>query len=487
MVQRTKAPYQYATEELKRKCYAERDMGILSAVPVGASHFCATGGWDSVKQMPISAEKATKVTTYHVAGGLWGTTYQNLMLDLVDVKIYRPIQSMAHDGGAHDPRFKYNPRLVNCACDELATSFNAMPDAKTWWATQMWEAALEFNRSAGLPNATTCVPWPTRQAAPSAWDFVHDPFVPPDGTTPVVFDNPVVLLPRRDDHNPFFQISYALNAWIMLQGLHWDVSKTVVVHLDGGYPSPIDALHQKLLAPNHALIDGNTLMGKRVHFRGDVLLAPYETYGPMMEHLNNDEPCHDSELFRRFRAQSLLTQNVTPAVERALSVTRVRPLIVTVITRRPYQGRSLQRQWLNEDEILELMRTELRDFDVLIRSVEYVDLTLQEQMKTTIESDVLISMHGAGLVNVLWTRPMTTVVEIFPKMRFRWGYRNLCQWIGCNWYEFRGGVDVGDGKDPNAQHKRIEYREWMTFFRPLFDETYDALAKQQAILRGQEA
>ncbi|CEG41599.1 hypothetical protein L915_18148 [Plasmopara halstedii] len=484
VVQRTKAPYKYDSEKIKRKCYAERDMGIIPAVPQGALTFCADGGWDSVKQVSMSLENATRVTTYKVAGGIWSTTFQNLMLDLVGVQIHKPIESMANDGGSHDPRFRFNPRLINCACDELVSYFTSMADEKMRWSKQIWEAFLRFKNVEVVPNATICMPPTTKDDARSSWDFINHPFDPPDPNKTLVFDDPVVLIARRDDHNPFFQVSYALNSWIMLKGLGWDISKTHVIHLDGGYPSPIDTLHQKLLAPNHELIDGNSLMGKRIHFRGDVMLAPFEIYGPMMQHLNNEEPCYDSKLFKSFRAQSLLTQNITPEVERALGVARIRPMIVTVITRRPYKGRSLQRIWINEDEILGSMRTEYKDLDVMIRSIEYANLTLAEQMKTTIESDIIISMHGAGLVNVLWTRQMTTVVEIFPKKRFRWGYRNLCQLIGCDWHEFRGGEDIGGDNDPNSKNKRILFGEWMNFFNPLFRETYDAFEKQQAILRG---
>lgn len=90
-------------------------------------------------------------------------------------------------------------------------------------------------------------------------------------------------------------------------------------------------------------------------------------------------------------------------------------MIVTVITRRPYGGRTLQRVWVNEDEVIANMRIEYKGLNVEFRSIDYVNLTLAEQMRTTIESDMIISMHGAGLVNVIWARPMTTVVEIFPR------------------------------------------------------------------------
>ncbi|ETI34934.1 hypothetical protein L917_17867 [Phytophthora nicotianae] len=485
VIQRTKAPHDYSSVETKNKCYAQRDVGIIAAVQQAARNFCADGGWDSVKQAPVSPEKATKVSTFRVAGGIRSATFQNLMLDLVEVGIHAPIKSMAEDGGKHDPRFNFNMRLVNCACDELANHFRKLPGDKERKAEQIWQPSLMGFPEEGVPMSTICSPRKPENTKRSAWDFVKNPLQAPDNNETVVFEDPVVLIARRDDHNPFFQISYALNSWIMLQALGWDVTKTHVIHLDGGYPSPIDALHQGLLAPNHEIIDGATLIGKRVHFRGDVMVAPFELSGPMMQHLDNEEPCFESELMKTFRAQSLLTLNVTPEMERELGVTTVRPMIVTVITRRPYDGRKLQRMWVNEDEVMSNMRIEYKGLNVEFRSIDYVNLTLFEQMKTTIESDMIISMHGAGLVNVIWARPMTTVVEIFPKERFRWGYRNMCQFVGCDWHEFRGGQDIGDNPTPNTKNKRIPYDEWMSFFHPLFRQSYGAFEEQQAVLRGE--
>ncbi|KAH7459381.1 uncharacterized protein KRP23_15183 [Phytophthora ramorum] len=484
VVQRTKAPHDYSSVETKNKCYAERDVGIINKVQQAARNFCVDGGWNSSKLAPVSPDKATKVSMVRVGGGIRSATFQNLMLDLVGVKIHAPIKSMADDGGKHDPRFKFNPRLINCACDELANHFRKLPGDKERKAEQIWQPSLTSLPEDGIPM-TTISPRKPENYKRSAWDFVKNPTTAPDKNETLVFEDPVVLIARRDDHNPFFQISYALNAWIMLQALGWDVTKTRVIHLDGGYPSPIDALHKGLLAPNHEIIDGATLMGKRVHFRGEVMVAPYELSGPMMQHLNDDEPCYESELFKTFRSLSLQTLNITPAMERRVGVTTIRPMIVTVITRRPYGGRTLQRMWVNEDEVMANMRIEYKGLNVDFRSIDYVNLTLAEQMNTTIESDMIISMHGAGLVNVIWARPMTTVVEIFPKERFRWGYRNMCQFVGCDWHEFRGGQDIGEDPVPNTKNKRIPYDEWMAFFHPLFRETYGAFEEQQAVLRGE--
>ncbi|KAK1939017.1 hypothetical protein P3T76_009092 [Phytophthora citrophthora] len=478
--QPTRPPHNYTNVDVQKKCYMQRDVGIIPAVRKAEKQFCVNGGWNSEKQQPVSPDKATKVSMFRVGGDIRSATFQNLMLDFIGVKINAPIANMTQDGGKHDPRFNFNPKLINCACDELAAYFRGLPNDKERKKEQIWQPSLMSIPGKGVPLSTTCS---TEKSSKSAWDFVQNPTQAPDGNETVVFEDPVVLIARRDDHNPFFQISYALNSWIMLQALDWDVTKTRVIHFDGGYPSPIDALHQGLLSPNNDLIDGSTLMGKRVHFRGDVLLAPYELSGPMMQHLNDAEPCFDSELFRTFRSQALLTLGITPEVERQIGVTAVRPMIVTVITRRPYGGRVLQRVWLNEDEIMDKIRDRYKDRNVEFRSVEYVNLTLAEQMKTTIESDMIISMHGAGLVNVLWARPTTKILEIFPKKRFRWGYRNLCQFTGCDWHEFRGGEDIGTNPNPNSKNKRIPYDEWMIFFVPLFDDSYKTFQEQQASLR----
>ncbi|EGZ22828.1 hypothetical protein PHYSODRAFT_253767 [Phytophthora sojae] len=105
-------------------------------------------------------------------------------------------------------------------------------------------------------------------------------------------------------------------------------------------------------------------------------------------------------------------------------------------------------------------------------------MTMGDQMQTMVESDVVVGTHGAGMVNVMWTRPETLVVEIFPRFRRRWGYRNLCQYLGCSWHEFRGREDVAvRTTDPNDMDKRLRYEEWKRFFDSLFRDAITRLEK----------
>uniref|UniRef100_A0AAV1TIV3 Glycosyltransferase 61 catalytic domain-containing protein n=1 Tax=Peronospora matthiolae TaxID=2874970 RepID=A0AAV1TIV3_9STRA len=486
VVQRTRPPHVYESHKTKDECYAEQDVGIIADVRKSAKTFCASGGWDHPAQAPASPTQATKVSRFHTRGGIDSTVLQNVMLDFVNVSIHAPIKSIADDGFHHDPRFNFNMELISCACDEYANYFQKLPGEKERIAEMMWRDLLKsVPDKKDIPEPVFCSVERLPGRSRSRWDFVEHPTKAPDGHETVVFEDPVVLVARHDDHNPFFQLSSAYNAWIILKALEWDTMKTRVIHLDGGYPSLYDALHREMLGPNFEIIEGATLIGKRVHFRGDVLLAPFEFSGPVIQHVDHNESCYDSELLKTFRAQSLLAFNITPEVERELGVTRIRPMYVTVITRQPYAGRKLQRMWLNENEVMRNMRKDYNNLSVQFRSIDYVKLTLHEQMTTTIESDMIVSMHGAGLVNVLWTRPMTTIVEIFPKEKYRYGYQNICHHVGCAWHEFRGGEDVGGGSTPNTKNKRIPYAEWKEFFHPLFQQTYDAFEEQQAVLRGE--
>ena len=53
------------------------------------------------------------------------------------------------------------------------------------------------------------------------------------------------------------------------------------------------------------------------------------------------------------------------------------------------------------------------------------------------------------------------VIEVFPAHKRRWGYRNMCQYAGCLYTQFRGGVDVRlDGGDFS---KRVDVDEWVDF------------------------
>ncbi|KAJ0408775.1 hypothetical protein ATCC90586_005526 [Pythium insidiosum] len=395
------------------------------------------------------------------------TAATNLWVDLQHAKVFRPIQSVADDGGAHDPRLLYSTVDVRCLCSTPQDKQHGVPPV---WH-ELWVRYPSSNYSMCHPTTLDAELADENKLRIKDANATNEAIARP--LVRRVMTRAIVLA-RRDDHNPFFQISATLNAWLMLHVMGWGPETTQLVYLDDGFPSPIDELQRAVLSPMHDVIRGRDLLGHVVRF-DELLIAPFEYSGPMMQHLDDAEPCGANRLLADFRHHALTVLGAPLSKEDPASC------VVTVITRQPYQGRMVQRKWLNEDAVLDEMRrlyanetnTSSGASRCVFQSVDFVLLPLQEQMRIAVNSDVIIGMHGAGMVNVLWTRPGTLVVEIFPRNRRRWGYRNLCQFIGCNWHQFRGGRDVGSDSD-----KTIELREWFDFFDPLFRARLDTMKQE---------
>ncbi|TMW61784.1 hypothetical protein Poli38472_010847 [Pythium oligandrum] len=439
-------------EEAKRvaECEAYRDYGLVGELQRSPQAFC---------QRNSSSSPTSMFTYYHSdAGVITSTVFNDLWVDLRQAEVFKPIANVSQDGHLHDPRFLDSSLRVHCKCATEQDSFHGLP--------RLWHEVLALYPQ---ENHTVCERTTQEQvdALASGWQAL-DPGAVGDGIADTAYPvtrikTNAIVLARRDDHNPFFQISAALNAWLMLKVVGWRPEKTQLVYFDDGFPSHIDALQKAVMSPNHPVIFGKDVLQGVVHF-DRVMIAPFEMTGPMMRHLNDDEPCRRNKMISDFRAFALKTFNVSPVKADPSTC------LVTIITRKPYDGRIVQRKWLNEDEVLGNMTLEYAHPGVYnhsvcrFQSVDFVHLSLVDQMRLMVESDVVIGMHGAGMVNVLWTRPETLVVEIFPRERYRWGYRNLCQFVGCEWHEFRGGNDSTTDLIHNVDDKTIPYREWHEFF-----------------------
>jgi glycoprotein 2-beta-D-xylosyltransferase len=458
------------SDDVRSMCFDSRDYGLIPVIREAGTKFCTHGppasayssprtdnvGVDDDVDDPIAVTETLLVPstyTYYKSprGNLVATVMNSVTVDFRHIKVAADISDVSNDGYYHDPRFNYKSMHASCAC--------ALPQNDTNGAPRVWNRVFAGDPSA---NYTVCDRIPPLNVTDA------DIMVLPAPATATH----AVALARKDDHNPFFQISAALNAWILMQALNWSVQDTQLVWLDKGFPTPVDALQHAVLAPNHPVVAGTDLMGRVVRFES-VLLAPYEMSGPMMFHLDDSEPCHNNSLMTDFRAIAIDALGVSPVTKR-----EPKACLVTVITRKPYGGRKLQRMWLNEDEILSTMRSDYAGAysggACTFQSVDFVNLTIHEQIRIVLDSDVVIGMHGAGMVNVMWARPGTLVIEIFPIHKHRWGYRNMCQNVGCRWFDFRGGKDVGSAKD---QHKIMNYDEWKAFFDPLF---WKAIAELEA-------
>ncbi|KAG3251693.1 hypothetical protein PI124_g3729 [Phytophthora idaei] len=373
-------------------------------------------------------DSSSPYTFYHVArAGLSATMLENFVLDVRGAEVAKDIESLADDGSGHDPRFTYMKNATFCRCTE--------PQDHAHGAPNIWKDFFVGGPGGNDPNCKTDIG------------------------------------EKSIDDKLTLKRAVALT-------IGWARNTTQLVTFDRALPTPVDELRHALLGPEPPIVGGKMFQNRVVHF-DSALLAPYEVTGPLTSHLDDNQPCYDNDMIKDFRDLSLKSLGVTPRSAK----TDPKRCLVTVISRRPYGGRRVQRIWQNEDEILQRMREEYQDAyrygECEFQSLEFTNMTMYDQMKAMLDSDVVIGMHGAGMVNVLWTRPETLVIEIFPRRRFRWGYRNICQYIGCRWHDFRRGRDIGiHSSDPNDMDKFIPYSEWKSFFDSLFRNVVDNLEKK---------
>ena len=69
-----------------------------------------------------------------------------------------------------------------------------------------------------------------------------------------------------------------------------------------------------------------------------------------------------------------------------------------------------------------------------IRTVDFASLTFQEQLKVVRNTDVLVGVHGAGMVHTMFMTPDSASVEIFPPTLRYPVYRNLAKLNGVRYF-----------------------------------------------------
>lgn len=80
---------------------------------------------------------------------------------------------------------------------------------------------------------------------------------------------------------------------------------------------------------------------------------------------------------------------------------------------------SINRPLINEDELIDAL--EERGFAI----VQLENLTFDEQVLLFHQAKYIISAHGAGLTNIVFSQPETKIIEIMPHTLMHWCYRQL--------------------------------------------------------------
>ena len=315
------------------------------------------------------------------------TKVKDIGFDFSNQHYIRPLRTISEDGGDHDPRIRVENDFVSFACP------------------------LDFPSSAANKNY---IKWIFKPASKDS----------------------VALLFRRDDHNPFFMVSLVLNMWIVMHKYRIEKFDRIIFMDEAKY-NPTDALFSDMAHNITYATDYYTME----RFENAVIM-PSEYEGPLMDHLDDYQPCKKSQLIKMF------AKNIIKVDEPQYN-------LITIVSRKNYNGRHLNRIWLNEDEIVARMKSQYPKW--IIEQVQFEKLSMKEQIKHARRSKIILGMHGAGMVHCIWMNEGSKVIEIFPKQKIRHSYRNIAQYIGLDYYTYRGGDDSA------MESKIIKWETWKPF------------------------
>ena len=114
--------------------------------------------------------------------------------------------------------------------------------------------------------------------------------------------------------------------------------------------------------------------------------------------------------FQSFRARVLKACNITTACKNSSHL--------TIVSRKAYKrwstddAKNFQRVLQNEKEMIAQVRKAFPS--VVVRVVHLEDLNMCEQVRSAVEADVMMGVHGAGLVHFWWLREDATGLELEP-------------------------------------------------------------------------
>jgi capsular polysaccharide biosynthesis protein len=150
---------------------------------------------------------------------------------------------------------------------------------------------------------------------------------------------------------------------------------------------------------------------------------------------------------------SMISPGISPYKIR-LYEKHVRSKIFFNPTRKLYISRSRAkiRKLSNESQVIELLKK--HEFEVIYLE----NMSLMEQIKLFSSAKVVLSVHGAGLANILFCDKRVNVIELFPKDTYETlsHYYRLANYLGMNYFMLEGSSKLYVSQEFNINLDKLE-------------------------------
>eukprot|EP00727_Mastigamoeba_balamuthi_P001996 m51a1_g11794 putative fumarate hydratase (961) ;mRNA; f:313758-317679 len=228
-------------------------------------------------------------------------------------------------------------------------------------------------------------------------------------------EEPVVVLTRNEWAHMLFSVCEATNAFIGARALlGGEDSKVRVLLLDTHPMGPFGDFYTAV-SRGGDVIRGADLVdsAKTLCFRRLITSVHGYTSFLVSEATGEASKCRHSPLLRDWR-------NLVLSKLGMLDVEYPRVPSALLISRRPYKHEGFDKKKIgrvirNEPELETAMQEYTNAGRLRFQIVDLATLSLKEQIHRVRGSNILVGMHGAGLVHALFLPDDAAVIEIFPR------------------------------------------------------------------------
>eukprot|EP00659_Diplonema_papillatum_P012922 gene12922-19927_t len=250
---------------------------------------------------------------------------------------------------------------------------------------------------------------------------------PAEDRCDVVIDTPTYFVTRAGDYSPFHIAHDFVNAFLAAGVLGFSFSDLQVVIMDRMTKGFYLPLWQWVYSRNFPLLWYPDLVERYQQRSVCYTRAIFNVPARLSPLYNNHENCiaHRSSLLIAW------SEYLLAAFELASAASAKGKITITLIVRRNYNtGHAIGRRFANENELLHLLSTVARH--VVVNAVDYASFDFDQQLRISRSTDVLVAMHGAGLIQMMFQPPWGGAFEFFcpekPPSNYR--YRHLAGYMG---------------------------------------------------------
>lgn len=225
----------------------------------------------------------------------------------------------------------------------------------------------------------------------------------------VIVDTSTFLLARDEDfENSFHSTADFMNMFLVNSVLGSDMSKQQVMLFDRQPDGPYIDLIKKAYSPNHNVARREDYNGERVLFR-QLVFHLESPAGLIFPKVSRPDPlrCYDASLFDAYRRFVLSAFDLLDVAPPAIPS-------VTLSLRHRTPQKNVGRVMANEEEVVSVLR---KGNMMHLNVVDTSTMSYYDQLKLIRNTNVLVGVHGAGLMFIMFAAEEAVLVEIHPSYR----------------------------------------------------------------------